>query len=193
MAINIGSVTIGNLWKSQTELFNLVISHMNRYPAMEVQDVYTLIYQGAMGAVYLSADAGGFEERLIKEFEEAKAEEKKALWETIRPDGELVRVHIAALKARGGQPQALSTLCLWTASIFKGDKVDLIDGWDTFQHLCRYNRLRKFPEKEISELTKWAQKNKYPSTRHSAAFRDAYHPSYRLVRREFLNILTVQA
>lgn len=193
MAINIGSVTIGNLWKSQTELFNLVISHMSRYPVMEVQDVYTLIYQGAMGAAHLSTDASGFEELLIKEFEEANADEKQALWETIRPDGELVRVHIAALKARGGQPQALSTLCMWTASIFKGDKVDLMDGWDTFQHLCRYNRLRKFPEVEISQFTKWAQKNKYPSTRHSTAFRDAYHPHYRLVRREFLNILTEQA
>lgn len=189
MAINIGSVTIGNLWKSQTELFNLLISHMNRYPAMEVQDVYTLISQGAMGAGHFSTDEGGFEERLIREFEEAKADEKQALWETIRPDGELVRVHIAALKARAGKPQALSTLCLWTASIFEGDKVDLMDGWDTFQHLCRDNRLRKFPEVEISEFTKWAQKNKYPSTRHSTAFRDAYHPHYRLVWREFLNIL----
>ena len=192
MAINIGSVTIGNLWKSQTELFKLVISHMNRYPAMEVQDVYALIYQGAMGAVYLSADAGGFEERLIKEFEEAKTDEKKPLWETIRHDGELLRVHISALKARGGQPQALSTLCLWTASIFEGDKVDLMDGWDTFQHLCRDNRLRKFPEKEIFEFTKWAQKNKYPSARHSTTYRDAYDPHYRLVRREFLNILMEQ-
>jgi len=189
MAINIGSVTIGNLWKSHTELFNLVISHLNRYPAMEVQDVYTLIYQGSMGADKYLADADGFEERLIKEFEETKADEKQALWETIRPDGELVRVHIAALKARGGQPQALSTLCLWTASIFGGDTQDLMDGWDTFQHLCRDNRLRKFPENEISEFTEWVRKNKYPSTRHSAVFRDMYHPHYRLVRREFLNIL----
>ncbi len=192
MVINIGSVTIGNLWKSHTELFNLVISHMNRYPAMEVQDVYTLIYQGAMGVGHLSEDAGGFEERLIKEFEEAKADEKLALWETIRPDGELVRVHITALKARGGKPRALSTLCLWTASIFEGDKVDLIDGWDTFQHLCRDNRLRKFLEVEISEFTQWAQKNKYPSTRHSTVFREKYHPQYRLVKREFLNILMEQ-
>ena len=117
MAINIGKVTIGNLWKSQTELFNLVISHLNRYPDMEVQDVYTLIYQGAMGVGYYSADADGFEERLIKEFEEIKEDEKKLLWETIRPDGELVRVHMSALKARGGQPQALSTLCMWTAPV----------------------------------------------------------------------------
>ncbi|MCD6577141.1 MAG: hypothetical protein J7K66_03905 [Anaerolineaceae bacterium] len=189
MAINIGSVTIGNLWKSQTELFNLVISHLNRYPAMEVQDVYTLIYQGAMGVDNYSADAGVFEERLIKEFEETTADEGQALWETIRPDGELVRVHIAALKARGGKQQVLSTLCMWTASVFRGDKEDLQDGWDTFQRLCRDNRLRKFPENEIYEFTEWVKKNEYPSTRHSIAFRDAYHPHYRLVMRGLLNLL----
>ena len=193
MAINIGKVTIGNLWKSQTELFNLVISHLNRYPDMEVQDVYTLIYQGAMGAAYYSADAGGFEERLVKEFEETEEDEKKPLWETIRPDGELVRVHMSALKARGGQPQALSTLCLWTASIFQGDKQDLLDGWDTFWRVCRDNRLSKFPEVEIFEFDEWIKKNKYPSIYHSAVFRNAYNPHYRLVRREFLNILMDQS
>ena len=156
---------------------------------MEVQDVYTLIYQGAMGVGYYSMDAGGFEERLIKEFEETRADEKKTLWETIRPDGELVRVHMSALKTRGVQPQALSTLCLWTASIFKGDEQDLMDGWATFWHICRDNRLSKFPEKEIFEFDEWIKKNKYPSTHHSAVFRNAYDPHYRLVRREFLNTL----
>ena len=192
MAINIGSVTIGNLWKSQTELFNLVISHINRYPAMEVQDVYTLIYQGAMGAGNLSADVQGFTERLMKEFEETESDDKKALWETIRPDGELVRVYISALKARGGNMQALSTLCLWTSSIFVGDKEDLINGWDTFKHICTDNRLRNFPEEEILEISEWAEKNKYPSMRHSATFRETYHPHYRLLRRDFLNILMEQ-
>jgi len=192
VAINIGKVTIGNLWKSQTELFNLVIRQLNRYPAMEVQDVYTLIYQGAMGAGYFSADAGKFEERLAAEFKEAEADENKPLWETIRPDGELVRVHISALKARGGQPQLLSTLCLWTASIFQGDKQDLFDGWNTFLHVCRDKRLRKFPEVEIAEFDGWIKKNKYPSTYHSAVFRNTYDPHYRLVKREFLNILMDQ-
>jgi len=193
VAINIGKVTIGNLWKSQTELFNLVISHLNRYPDMEVQDVYTLIYQGAMGAGYYSADGDGFEERLVEEFEETKEDEKKPLWETIRPDGELVRVNMSALKARGGQPQALSTLCLWTASIFQGDEQDLMDGWTTFWHVCQDNRLSKFPEVEIVKFDEWIKKNKYPSTHHSVVFRKAYDPHYRLVRREFLNILMDQS
>jgi hypothetical protein len=191
MAINIGKVTIGNLWKSGSDVFKVVISHLNRYPLMEVQDVYTLIYQGAMGAAYFAADADGFEERLLQEFAETASDKAMTLWETIRPDGELVRVHLGALKARGGTPQALSTLSLWTASIFEGDKEDLVDGWDTFQRLCADKRLSKYAEEEISAFTEWAEANDFPSTRHTQTFREAYNPHYRLIRREFLRLLLV--
>ncbi len=189
MAINIGKVTIGNLWKSHTEVFNLLISHLNRYPDMEIQDAYVLIYQGAMGPYYYSADPKEFEERLLHEFEETEPNEKQALWETIRPDGELVRVNFAVLKARDGKPLALSALCTWTASIFKKDKEDLTNGWDTLLRLCVDNRCGKFSVVEATEFTDWLVKNDYPSLRHSPAYRDAYHPHYRLIKREFLNIL----
>ena len=189
MAINIGSVTIGNLWKSQTELFNLVISHLSRYPAMEVQDVYTLIYQGAMGPARYTKDQKTFIERLKKEFEETDPNENQPLWETIRPDGELVRVFISALKARECSLQKFSTLCLWTASIFIGDKEDLVNGWDTFRQICYDNRLRQFTEDDISAITKWAEENNYPGMRHSNIYRENYQPHYRLLRRDFLNIL----
>jgi hypothetical protein len=192
MAINIGSVTIGNLWKSQTELFNLVISHLNRYPAMEVQDVYTLFYQGAMGPDRYAEDHPTFTERLTKEYEETDPNENQALWETIRPDGELVRVFISALKALRGSLQTFSTVCLWTASIFVGDKEDLVNGWDTFKQICYDNRLRKFTESDISAITIWAEENNYPSMRHSSTYREKYHPHYRLLRRDFLNILMEQ-
>ena len=189
MAINIGKVTIGNLWKSGSDVFKVVISHLNRYPLMEVQDVYTLIYQGAMGAAYFTADADGFEERLLQEFAKTAPDKTMTLWETIRPDGELVRVHLNALKARGGTAQALSTLSLWTNSIFVGDKEDLIDGWETFQRLCADKRLSKYSEEEISTFTGWVEENDYPSTRHTQTFREAYDPHYRLIRREFLRLL----
>lgn len=192
MAINIGKVTIGNLWKSHTEVFNMLISHLNRYPDMDVQDAYVLIYQGAMGAYYYSADPKEFEERLLREFEETEENEKQALWETIRPDGALVRVHFAPLKARGGKPKALLTLCTWTASIFKGDREDLTNGWDTFSRLCADNRCGKFSIEEMTEFTDWLVKNDYPRLRHSPAYREAYHPHYRLLKREFLNILIEQ-
>lgn len=193
MAIKIGKVTIGNLWKSHTEVFNLVVWHLNRYPEMEGQDVYTLISQGAMGAAFFTDDGDVFEERLKQEFAEVPPDKEQMLWETIRPDGELVRVHMAALKARGGQMQKLATLSLWTASIFSGDKDDLVSGWITFQHLCAENRLRKFSKEDISTITAWAEKNNYPSTRHSRAYRNAYDPHYRLLKREFLQMLLEQS
>ena len=189
MAINIGNVTIGDLWKSHTEVFNLLISHLNRYPDMDVQDVYVLLYQGAMGAYYYSDDAKEFEARLEREWEETEPNENQALWEAIRPDGALVRAHIAPMKVRGIKHQALSTLCLWTASIFNGDKQDLLKGWETFSHLCSDNRCAKFSISEVNEFTTWLTENDYPILRHTPAYRAAYQPHYRVLKREFLSVL----
>jgi len=130
MAINIGKVTLGNLWKSHTEVFNLVARQLNRYPQMEALDAYTLFYQGAMGPFYFSSDGDAFAERLMQEFAAVEGDDEQALWESIRPDGELVRVHIVGLKGRGGSAQQLATLSLWTMSVFKGDRDDLINGWE---------------------------------------------------------------
>jgi hypothetical protein len=189
MAINIGKVTFGNLWKSHTEVFNLIMRHLNRYPKMEAQDIYTLIYQGAMGASYFADDAESFEERLLEEFARVEGDQEKPLWESIRPDGELVRVHMAGLKGRGGKAQKLVTLSLWTVSVFRGDRDDMANGWETFSRICAEKRLSLFKQEEIETITKWAVENNYPSTRHSRTFREAYHPHYRLVKREFLQTL----
>jgi hypothetical protein len=193
MAINIGNVTIGNLWKSHTEVFNLLIGHLNRYPEMQVQDAYVLIYQGTMGAYYFSEHPKEFEDKLLIEFEQVDENDKLPLWESIRPDGELVRVNFSPLKTRGIRPERLSTLCMWTTSIFKGDKEDLENGWQTFNHLCLDNRCGKFPMEEVTDFTAWLTKNGYPNLRHSPTFREMYHPHYRLLKREFLTILMEQS
>ncbi len=162
---------------------------MNRYPEMEAQDVYTLIYQGAMGPSYFMTDADGFEDRLLEEFAGVEGDAECVLWESTRPDGELVRVHMDGLKGRGGNAQQLITLSLWTASVFQGDQDDMMHGWETFRRICEENRLRKFDLADIETITHWAEENNYPSTRHSRTFREVYDPHYRLVKREFLQTL----
>ena len=192
MAINIGNVTIGNLWKSHTEVFNLLIGYLNRYPDMAVQDAYVLIYQGTMGTYYFSEDPNEFEKRLVQEYEKTEADDKQVLWESIRPDGELVRINFGPLKARGVRPERLSTLCMWTASVFKSDKEDLKDGWSTFDRLCSDNRCGKFSNEDVSGFTDWLTENGYPNLRHTPGYRKAYRPHYRLLKREFLIILLEQ-
>ena len=189
MAINIGRVTIGNLWRSGTEVQNLLASHMNRYPKMEIQDIYTLIYQGAMGAFYFSANVEDFEERLLDEFASIPPNKKIPMWETIRPDGSLVRLHLGALKARGGNAGVLSTLCVWTTSVFAGSKKDLIDGWETFRRLISEKRISKYAGEDVDVFTEWLEGNDFPGTRHTVTYREAYQPHYRLIKREFLQFL----
>ena len=188
MAFVIGQFKLGNLWRSSTEILNLIVGHLHRYPLMEAKDVYLLLYQGTMGPVRLDYAGPDFEKQLEDEFSQVDAAESIPLWENLRPDGEIVRFNLAPYKARGGDPGTLSTLCLWTLSSFKGNPDDLKESWKTFTRLCQDGRLRKFGSDEVSRLDEWLNKHNYPPQNHSDAYRAAYRPAYRLVRREFLNI-----
>ena len=192
MALVIGQIKLGNLWRSQTEILNLVVSHIHRYPELEVRDVYKLLYQGAMGQEHLMNDAPRFEQRLTEEFESVSGNDNAPLWENLRPDGEIVRLNLAPYKIRNGNPGTLYTLCLWTASSFKGNSEDLKMSWETFNKLCNEGRLRKFDPEELSKLNEWLERHDYPPIHHSDRYRQAYQPAYRLIRREFLNLATIE-
>lgn len=189
MAFVVGNLKIGNIWKIQTEVFNLVISHFSRYPEMEVQDVYKLLYQGTMGPEHNIGSQEAFISRLIKEFQETEASaDGIPLWENMRPDGELVRMNLVPYRARGGTAQNLATLCFWTASSFEGKQSDLIEAWETFGRICSENRIRKFTSEKFSKYQSFLEKHHFPAVSHSESYKIAYHPAYRLVRREFLSL-----
>jgi hypothetical protein len=190
MVLVIGQLKLGNPWRSPSEMMNLIIGHLHRYPLMEVKDVYILLFQGAMGPKRLNYDDPRFEEQLKEEFSQISPDETIPLWENLRPDGEIVRLNLAPYNARGGDAGTLSTICLWTNSSFKGSLEDLKESWDTFKRLCRDGRLRKFDLERLAKLDEWLIRHNYPPVQHSDAYREAYHPAYRLIRREFLPLIT---
>lgn len=188
MAFVIGRFKLGNSWRSPSEILNLIVGHLHRYPLMEAKDVYLLLFQGTMGPVRMDYGGLDFETRLFEEFTLAKADESIPLWENLRPDGEIVRFNLAPYKGRGGDPGTLSTLCLWTLSSFKGNLDDLKESWKAFTRLCQDGRLSKFKPDEVTRLDEYLNKHNFPAQNHSDAYRAAYHPAYRLLRREFLNL-----
>jgi hypothetical protein len=190
MVLVIGQFKLGNPWRSPTEMLNLIIGHLHRYPVMEVKDVYLLLFQGTMGPKRMIYDDSRFEDQLREEFSQVSTDETIPLWENLRPDGEIVRLNLAPYKARGGDAGTLSTLCLWTLSSFKGSLDDLKESWDTFKRLCRDGRLRKFDLEKLVKLDEWAVRHNYLPAQHSEAYITAYHPAYRLIRREFLPLVT---
>jgi hypothetical protein len=190
MAVIIGDLKFGNLWRSHSEIFRMLVSHANRYPQMGIQDAYKLLYQGTMGSEHILDSFEEFERDLIVEWDLVEANDSIPIWENIRPDGQIVRFYLAPYKARGGQISQLLTLCYWSSTLFEGNIEDLKAGWETLLKIYREKKWHKFPPEEMEEFDRWLKKYQYPPVHHSEHYRNAYHPAYRLLQRDFLSVLT---
>lgn len=189
MAIRIGNMKVGNIWKSQADIFKLFVGHLHRYARMEIQDAYKLLYQGVLGLEHVVANIEEFEQALAKEYRQENPNSQEPLWESIHPEGEWVRVHLRPLKSRSEDASLLATLCIWSMELKHGNKDDLKDGWGTLLKLCQSGRIRSFPTEEIETFHDFLKKNDFPAVHHTATFRELYRPAYRIMRRDFLSLL----
>lgn len=190
MSFLLAKIQVGNLWKSQTSLFQLLASHISKYPRMQLQDIFKLLYQGTMGPVHALKSPAVFIRRFKKEYEKLESNKDEPLWESIRPDGQLVRVNLRAYKARTNNHEMLVTLCLWSAECCRGSKDDLLAAWHTFKKLCRSGRIQRYEQEKIADFTKLLDENGYKAGAHSRTYRRLYKPSYRLICRKFLSLFT---
>jgi hypothetical protein len=190
MAVIIGDLVLGNLWRSHSEIYRLLVSHVSRYPQMGIQDIYKLLYQGSMGSEHVVNSFEEFDKDLMEEWDTVEADDGIPIWENIRPDGQLVRFYLAPYKARGGDVASLSTLCFWSSSLFHGNIEDLKVGWDTVVKACREKRFCISSEEEIKEFDDWLRKYNFPPIHHTEIYRKTYRPAYRLLIKDFLNVLT---
>lgn len=180
-------------WRSQSALTRLIDGHLAWYPAMEPHDVYKLLYQGVLGPKHLVASPGEFTARMRAEYEVESPDDAEPLWETVRPDGALGRLNLRSFNARRGDLESLVAACLQTAERAWGTPEELRAAWATFVALCRAGQWRVFPLPEVLAFSAWLEGHGYPIVHHSAQYREAYKPAYRLVGREFLSDDTLQS
>ena len=155
MAVIIGDLKFGNLWRSHSEIFRLLVSHANRYPKMGIQDAYKVLYQGCMGSEHLLDSFEEYEQDLLAEWEDLEGNDQIPIWENIRPDGQIVRFYLAPYKARGGQISQLLTLCYWSSTLFEGSMEELKISWETLVKIVREKRWNKFTIEDIMEFDHW--------------------------------------
>jgi len=170
----------------------LVAKHLARHPAMEVRDVYKLLYQGVLGSGHIIASPEGFAARLQTEYETVSPCVAEPLWEPVHPDGALVRLNLRPFKARGGDVKQLIAACLRTAEVAWGTQEELRAVWAVFVELCRAGQWEVFLLPETLAFSAWLAEHGYPPVRHSADYKKASQPAYRLVRSEFLSHLKTQ-
>ncbi|MBC8448640.1 MAG: hypothetical protein H8D78_12910 [Chloroflexi bacterium] len=170
-------------------LVRLIDEHLARHPAMEPRDVYKLLYQGVLGPQHLIASPEEFTERLRAEYETVPPWAAEPLWEPVRPDRTLGRLNLRPFKVRGGDVEELIAACLETAQQAWGTPEELQVAWAAFVELCRAGRWGVFLLPEVLAFSAWLEEHGYPIVHHSACYREADKPAYRLVGRESLSYL----
>ena len=173
-------------------LARLIDGHLVSYPAMEPADVYKLLYQGVLGPEHLIASPEAFAGRLRAEYGMLEPGQSEPLWEPVRPDGALGRVNLRPFQAKGGDVERLIAACLDTAGRTWGTPAELRAAWATFVELCRpvlcltgtvSGRWPAFPLTTVLALSERLAAEGFPPIHHSAAYRQAYSPAYRLAAR----------
>lgn len=154
---------------------SILRSHLTRYPAMQIQDVYKLIHQAALGSEHAAPDPESARKWMEREIAEIGDGPSEPVIDPISLDGEIVRVHLRPYVLSGGSIEKLVEAFIHTANEHRGEIALLERYW------AAAVRLGHFPAAEMDEFIQPLKAENYPAVHHSAAYRNAYHPSYRVV------------
>jgi len=151
---------------------DLIENHRKLYPQMTDQDVYKLLYQGLLGSKHLLKDRLSFMSGLEKELTGLKPDSDHILYEPIRPDGRLARIHLRAWLTSGKCFDVLLHDCLTAAEQTWNRHDEFIDVWRHFQQTSQAG---------MTEFSSKVETEGFPPVHHSPIFREVYSPAYRLV------------
>jgi len=171
----------------KNDLLTLLIYNFRTYPAMQAEDLYKLLYQGAMGSGHFIADPVSAKIYLEEEYRQAEPNKVFPIIEPVSPDGRMVRINIASYKARKGNFEELYEAMMKTTESSIPDTAELRE---LLARTLEYARNDKFPLKysEVDSFFKEMEQLNFPAVHHSTSYQQTYHPSYRVISRDFAEV-----
>lgn len=161
-------------------LETILRAQLARYPVMQIQDLYKLIHQAAMGSEHAISSAEAAREWLKRELAEMGPGPQEPMIDPISADGQIVRMHLRPFVEGGGDPETLLHAFLRTASEYRGDVQVLEEYWQAAKDI------QQFPAAALDEFMEAMRAKKYPAVHHSAEYERLYRPAYRVVWRKFV-------
>ena len=145
-----------------------------RRPQMTEEDIVKFVFQGMLGVGHLVASPEAALARLSEEYNEIEPDETEPLTEKLSTDW--IRLNLRSAKAKGMTTKEIA------GYVFKSARMRPL----SFTRQNIYNFCVKYdpgePMKRAAE--KILDENRLPS--HSASYREAYHPAYRVIYRNLL-------
>ena len=159
--------------------------HLQRYPLMQLEDIYKLLQQSALGAGHALDDIDVLRQHFNNEMASIGSGPEEPVADTISPDGRLARIHLRAYSEAGHNADALFDAFVQTAREYPPDPAKLAKFCGCVADLAEAGGIA-FDQSEVARYFDGIVRDEYPIVRHSAAFRKAYRPAYRVVCLDFL-------
>ncbi len=163
----------------------LLSDHLQRYPAMQLDDIYKLLHQAALGAGHAVDNPAAARKRLDEEIAALEKGATEPAQDIISPDGRLGRIHLRRYLADGGDREALLRGFIDTANRYPASPEKLEKFCGCLGDLAAAGGIPFARDEVITYFGKIAREG-YPVIHHSEAFRNAYRPAYRVVAVDLL-------
>jgi len=159
---------------------SILRAHLARYPSMQIQDVYKLVHQAAMGSEHAVSSLEGARNWMERELAEMGVGTDEPVMDPISEDGQILRVHLRPFVANGGDPETLLDAFIRSANEYRGDMQALKNYWNIATGIG-YCSLA-----EMDDYIQSMQAQNYPAVHHSPTYEKLYRPAYRVVWRKFI-------
>ena len=163
----------------------LLSAHLARYPAMQLDDIYKLLHQAALGPGHAVDNPAAARKRLDQELAALSEAPTEPLQDIISPDGRLGRVHLRSYLEAGGSPDALHDAFVETAKSYPASPDKLAKFCGCLGDLAAADGI-PFARDDVLAYFDKISRDGYPAIHHSEAFRIAYRPAYRVVAVDLL-------
>jgi hypothetical protein len=166
-------------------------SQQRRHPEMQVADVYKQVYQALNGTGHAFSDVDEARETLLEELANLVAPSvaiEEPVIETVSPRGApvtILRVHLRPFHALGLDPERLLTAVVETSLLLPAREAEPIKVvWPALMPLLSEDL--GFRPEDVEALGREVELGRYPPLHHSAPYRHAYAPQYRVAARRAL-------
>lgn len=159
----------------------LLCAHHKRYPKMQLIDMVKLLYQSEFAGGHLITHGQHSIERLEAEYHKA-AHCPSVAYEDI--GGGLCRLHLWHAAQAGIGAKTISRLFAATAQAVHGSTASFLKKLDVLRKCCASGEL-PFDQNALSAYLSDLEKQGWPPVSHSDAYRAAYRPAYRIVKKDY--------
>lgn len=169
--------------RSTTEF---LLAQCRAYPALRPEDLLKALHQSVFGCGHFVTDEAAGLRLLREELSPLPAAGDGPSLETL--DGPFCRLHLQYLTESGLAPRTLYRLFALSAEGPAGDGAALEEKLRCLLDLAEAGRLPFSCEEAARAVEAWRTAG-FPACHHSEAFRAAYAPAYRVIRREYVRLL----